>query len=129
MGRAKGTKEVPDARKSAILDMHAVGVKQKNILQHYSMPQSTVAHIMRKGRKTNKNERSEKRGRKSKLTARSSRSLLLHVRKNRFKPLRIIAAEFNIYRDNPGSISTIRRTLHKNGIRNYVVVTKPFFDT
>ena len=89
------------------------------------MLQSTVANIIRRRNESN-NEISERRGRKPKLTPKCIRSLLNCTREDRFKPLRVITAKFNEFREVPVSKSTVRRVLKQQGISNYVAVCKPF---
>ena len=62
MGRKVGSKQVSEERKQCILDGFYMGVKQKEIIEYYNMPQSSVANIIRRG----KNSSRMKRGRKQK---------------------------------------------------------------
>ncbi len=64
-------------------------------MQHYSMPQSTVANIIRGSKEKDGNYELEKRGRKKILSPRSERALLKRVRKNKFNSLRSITKAFN----------------------------------
>ncbi len=126
MGRPKGAKEVPKERKTVIMNMTAIGVKQKDIVQHYSMPQSAVSNVIRRMRASNGNNEIETRGRKQKLSARRVRMLLKCSKKHRSKSISTITAEFNKGREEFISVSTVRRMQHENGIQNYVAATKPF---
>ncbi len=112
--------------KIAILDFSAVGVKQKEIVQHYSMPQSTAANIIRRSKEKDGNNELEKCGRKKILSPRSVRALLKCGRKNKFKSLRSITKAFNQEHDKRISMSTARRILYENRMHNYVVAAKPF---
>ena len=97
MGRKLGAKQVPEERMNSILDMHAVGVKQVDIVRYYDMPKSTVSTIIKECRTTIYGGSSEKRAWKPKLSSRSIRKLLSYARKNRFKPLHVIATEYNTF--------------------------------
>ena len=120
MGRVKGSKQVSEETKRCILDAYYMGVRQKDIVQYYQMPQSTVANIIRRGRNT------EKRGRKQKLSDRSIRNLLSCARKNRFCSIHTITAKFNEFSTIKVCVNTVRSILHKNGMKNYVAASKPF---
>ena len=123
MVRTKGASNVSEEQKQRILDLTAIGVKQKTIVEYYGMKQSTVANIVRRERNNNE---SLQRGRKLKLSERAQRALLKLVRENRFKPLHYITAEFNKFSPCTVSVKTVKRYLHRHGIRNYVAVSKPF---
>ena len=125
MGKPKGSKHVSTERKNTILDMHYLGVKQKDIVAYYGMPQSTVSNIIRRGRDNNDASSIEKRGRKRKLSTRSIRALLKYARKNRFKSATEIASEFIESTGLTVSTKTVRRYLHGNGVNNYVAISKP----
>ncbi len=126
MGRPKAQKEYQQSEKDAILDLSIADVKQKEIVQHYGMPQYTVANIIRRSKEKNGNNELEKRGREKILSPRSVRALLKCDRKNKFKSLCIITKAFNQERDKKISMSTTRRILHENRMLNYVAVTKLF---
>ncbi len=93
------------------------------------MLQSTVSDIVRRNRSTEGNNDSEKRGRKKKFSPRSERSYLKHVRRNKFKSLRVITAEYNEFHQEKTSMCNVRRVLPNHGIQNYVAVAKPFLTT
>ena len=89
MCRPKRTKEVPTERKNAIMELTAVGVKQKHIAQHYNMPQSTVSNIVRRLKDESGNNGIETRGRKKKLSPRDVRMLLKCAKKYRLRYCRV----------------------------------------
>ena len=107
MGRPKRTNEVPRGRKNAITELTAVDVKQKDIVQHYNMPQSTVSNIVRRLMDNSGNNEIETRGRKKKLSPRDVRMLLKYAEKYRFESLRYVTAEFNKCREESVSMSTV----------------------
>ena len=76
MGRPKSSKNLQKERKNYILDIHFLGVKQKGTAEFYSMPQSTVSKIIRRGCDNNDESKTENRGRKPKLSTRFIRVLL-----------------------------------------------------
>ena len=57
------------------------------------------------------------------------RNLLKYVRKNKFKSLRVITAEFNESREDKVSMRTVVRVLQDHGIQNFIAVTKTFLTT
>ena len=101
MGRPKGAEEVPTERKNAILELTAVGVKQKHIVKHYGIPQSTASNIVKRLKDKSGNNEMENRDRKKKLWPRSVRLLLKCAKKCRFESLRFITSEFNKCLRNP----------------------------
>ena len=117
MGRKAGAKQVPKERKKMILDMHAVGVKQKDICEYYGMPKSTVYSTVRRGRMNTTQSNNENHGRKPKLTKRSILPLLSYTKTNRFKPLHTIVAEYNRFAPVSVSLKTVKRYLHKQGLK------------
>ena len=122
MGRPKGSVQVPDERRSAILDLHNIGVRQCDNSTYYGMPQSTVCNITRGGRQP---LRIEKRGRKQLPTPRATRSLLEVADELTFESTDTIAKELNEFSPVPVNSRTVRRCLLRNKIRNYVAVSKP----
>ena len=74
MGRPEGAKNNNAERKAVIVELAAIGVKQRDIVEHFKMPQSTVANIIRKINATS--GEIETRGRKPKSAVRSMRLLL-----------------------------------------------------
>ena len=129
MGRKAGAKQVPEERKETIVEMYAVGVKQKDICECYEMPKSTVCNIVGRGRMNTTDSNIENRGLKPKLTKRSIRSLLSYNTTNRFKPLHTIVAEYNQFAPLSVSLNTVKRYLHKYGLKNYIAASKPFLST
>ena len=125
MGKPRGSKHVSTERKRTILDMHCMGVKQKDIVEYYGMPQSTVSNIIRRGMHNNEKEDAETRGRKPKLSKRAVRTLLKCTKKNRFRSLHSIASEFIESTGIQITTRTLRKYLHQNGVNNYVAVSKP----
>ncbi len=117
---------MPEERKSAILDLTDVGVRQKVVVQHYSMQQFTASSIIRRRNENGNNERTVKRGRMPKSTPRCIRSLLKYTSENIFKPLHVITARFDQFRAVPVCRRTVRRVLEKNIIKNYVAACKPY---
>ena len=71
MGRSIGAKEVPADRRDAIWDLTAVGVKQKNIIQHYSMQQSKVSNIIRRLKDNSGNNQIQNKDCKKELSPKS----------------------------------------------------------
>ncbi len=102
------------------------GVKQKVIVQHYRMQQSTVSSTIRRRSEKGNYTRTEKRGRKPKLTSRGIRSLLKCTRENIFKLIRVITARFNEFRAVPIYTRIVWRFLENNGIKNYAAACKPY---
>ncbi len=67
-----------------------------------------------------------KPGRKHKLGPRCIRRLLNYVKANNREPPFVIAARFRTKDGTKLAQRTIRRYLHKNGVRSYVAASKPF---
>lgn len=67
MGRTKGEREVCTERRNIISDLTAAVVRQKQIEQYYSMPQSSVSNIIIKLEDNSRNNEIETRSRKKKL--------------------------------------------------------------
>ena len=89
--------------------MQYLGVKQKDSVECYEMPQSTVCNIISRGRDNNDASSIEKRGRKRKLSRTSICALLKYARKKRFKSATAIASEFIASTGLTISTKTVRR--------------------
>lgn len=69
---------------------------------------------------------SAKRGKKGILKLRYKRRLLRIVQKNNFKSIPEIASVFHTASGQGMSEKIIRRCCHRNGIRNYITVSKTY---
>ncbi len=105
--------------------MFCIVVKQKSIVEYYSMPQSTVSNIFRQEMHNNQKQDSETRVRKPKSSKTAVRALLKYARKNRFRSLNCIASEFIESTGIQISTRTVLKYLHQNGFKNYVAVSMP----
>jgi len=80
MGKPKGSRHVSAERKRTIIDMYCMGVKQKDIVEYYNMPQSTVSNVIRREIRNNEKQDCETRGRKRKLSQRAVRALIKYAK-------------------------------------------------
>ena len=126
MVRQRGAKEISEERRQTILNMQDIRLRQCDIVQYYIMPQSTVSNIICRGRipKITKNIEL-----KMKLTSRATRTLLKTVSENKFQSSSVIASIYNKYSYVAISARAVRRTLKRNGIRNYAAASKPFLSS
>ena len=127
MARKKGSKNVSADLKNRIIDLLRSGMTRKQVAGFYDIPLNTVKSIIRRRNKeaTNKNSIT-KQGRKRLLGPRCVRRLLNFVRKNNKQPLFYIAANFKTIDGSNLSQKTIKRYLHRNGIRSYIAASKPY---
>lgn len=116
-------------RKRSILDLHAIGLRQIDIVRYYGMHQSTVSNIIRRAKNGGNNEKEEARGRHKKLARREMRSLISCARGNRFKSLQTVTNEFNAFGSVEVSTRTVRRVLHQHCLKSFVSGTKPFLSS
>ena len=118
MGSQVGAKQISEERENAIIDMSILGVRQCDIIRHYRIPKSTVSHIIRRRRSCTDKAEAKKRGRKPKLSPRSTRILLACADRNRFKSASFITDEFNKHSRLPLSVRTVQRCLHNNEVNS-----------
>ena len=63
------------------------------------------------------------------MSPRDTRKLMKVVDEQRFKPLHTITSTYNQFAPVKVSERTVRRTLKRNGINNYVAVSKPYLSS
>ncbi len=125
MGRPKGSKNIPDKTKFAIIELWKANITHVAISNQLSIPRSTVSNIIRKYKQGETSEK-ETRGRKLKLNPRCKRRLLRMIYENKFKPLNVTVSKFRTAKSEGISILTIHRYVHHAGIRSYNAVSKPY---
>ncbi len=109
----------------AIVQMLEAGIKQEDVAARFNLSKSAVFKIFKKCR-SNTRKITKKRGRVFKLNAASLRILQRILPKNNKKGLHISVAEFREYYGYKLYIKTVRRYLHRSGLRNYAAVSKPY---
>lgn len=125
MGRKEGSSQVEEERKRTIVHMVQAGLTPTAVANHFCMNRSTVYSILHRYKQQGTLSPTETRGRKKKLDERSMRRLMKYAKSNRFKPLHTITAEFNSNNDYNLCSRSVRRYLRREGINNYVAVSKP----
>ncbi len=122
MGRQSGSKNVSPGLKSKIMTPSYVA-------RFYNVPRNTIQTIIRRSKQVVTKSVIAKPGRKYKIGPRCVRRLLNYVRDNKRLPLFVIAARFRTLDGTKLSERTIRRYLHKDGVRSYVAASKPYLTT
>jgi len=126
MGRSRGSKNIKPELKSNIISMVEAGLTPAYVARFYNMPKDTVKSILRRNKNKSSKSIVKRRGRNKKLDSNCYKSLLKYVATNNKLPLFVIAAQFRTADGQKLSIRTIRRYLHKSGIRSYVSAAKPY---
>ena len=125
LGTRKGRKNVCEEVIFAIVQIVEAGLNQKDVAARFNLSKSAVSKIFKKCR-SNTQRITKKRERKFKLNAAALRILQRILQKNNEKALHISVVEFREYYDYKLSIKTVRRYLHRCGLRNYAAVSKPY---
>ncbi len=108
--------------------MIGAGMSHSAVARYFLMSRSTVSNIAKRSKQSLALQ-PKKRGRKIKLSERVLRKLMNYVKQNRFKSLSIIVAGYNAFAPVKISFNTLRRYLHKQGIKSCIAVSKPFLST
>ena len=125
MGRPKGSKNIPDKTKFAIIELWKADIAHVAISNQFSIPRSTISNIIHKYKQRETSE-NETRRRKLILNPRCKRRLLRMIDENKFKPLHVTASKFRTAKGERISIRTIGRHVHRAYIGNYNAVSKPY---
>ena len=126
MGRKVGSKNLTKEMTGKIEDLSRAGHTPTYIANFYKLSRNTVKAVIRSSKLKQSAIVKKKAGRKHKLGPRCVRRLLNYVRDNNRQPLFVIAARFRTKNGEKLSERTIRRYLHKNGVKSYVAASKPF---
>ena len=127
MARKKGSKNVPTELKNKIIDLLRSGMTRKQVPNFYNVPLNTVKSIIRRRNKeTGTQKLVTKQGRKLVLGPRCVRRLLNFVRNNNKQPLFYIAVNLKTLDGSKLSQKTIKRYVHRSGIRSYIAASKPY---
>ncbi len=125
MGRPKGSKNIPDKTKFAIIELWKTDIAQMAIFNQLSIPRSTVSDIIRRYKQGETSEK-ETIERKFKLNVGCKQRLLRMIDENKFKPLYVTASKFRSAKGERISIPTIHRYVYRANIRNYNAVSRPY---
>ena len=90
------------------------------------MTANTVKIIIRRSKLMSINKYIKKMGRKTKALSENHIDLLNYVQEHNKLPLYGIATQYRTHNGQKISKCTIKRCLHRNGIRNHVATFKPF---
>ncbi len=98
------------------------------VVRYFDMPRSTVSNIVRRSKQATEC-RKKGNGRQPKLLERGMRKSIFYTEANRFKSLRSIGAGNNEFAHVKICTNTLKRNLHKFGIKRCTAVSKPFLST
>jgi transposase len=118
--------DLSDAKKSMIIGARAAGMLQKDVALLTETSQQTVSRIFLEW-KRGRGIASEKHnsGRKSDISERGMRQIDRIAREDRRQTASQITQTFNLSRDAPVSVRTIRRRLKKLGLRSCALLRRP----
>ena len=124
MESRKRWKNVGNETKFAIVHMSKKGIKQFVIVKYFGISKTTISMILKKFSAATIG--SKKWGPKYKLNEAAIRILKRVIIKNNMKPLYLSVTEFKEDCGYKIYIKTIRKYIHKCGIRNYAAASKPY---
>ena len=125
MPSRRGKENVDNSMKFAIISMVRGGMKQSDVALQFDSAKSTVCGII-KASKITQIVKKKKRGPKFKLNAAATCILLRLLLQNNMKPLFLTVSELKAHYGYNLTVKSVRRCIYKNGIRNYVAVSKPY---
>ncbi len=119
-----GAKCTPKDLCKTIYEMSFVGVRNKDIAEHYKMSRSTISYVISRLKKANSSGIKKKMGRKRKLSERGIRLLQKYVLGNCFDPLYVITARFNAATKLSLSINIVRCYIKRMNVNSCIAVQK-----
>ena len=125
MENRKGSKNVTEEVKFALISMVSAGMKQKNVAETFNISKSTVSKIIRKDKSKNKVV-VKKQGPIFKLNATALCILGRILVKNNMKPIHFTVSELREVYGYKLSARTVRRYVYRIGLRNFAAASKPF---
>ena len=118
VGRPKGARTVSPVLKSKILDLLQAGKSYAYVSEYYFISKSIIKGIVRRKKYVTEGVQRKPFVIKPKLVPHSVRRLLNYIIENSKLPLFAIAVRFRTVQGSNLSEPTIRRCLHKNGMRS-----------
>lgn len=121
--------ELSDDLKKRIVALHNNGKGYRKISRILKLSCSTVAKIIQRFKKTGSTQNRPRAGRPRKLSECAERHIQILSKKNRRRSAVDINAEIGEIVDQPVSSQTVRRTLHRIGLRGCRPRKKPLLKT
>lgn len=119
------TKEHSEQTRGIIIGLHKSGKSNREISRLQKIPRQTVDYIVKKFASEGTICNSIRPGRPRATTSSEDLNIVVKSKRNRRLTAPEIAAQFNLGRDKPVSVSTIKRRLLDAGLKGCVAVSKP----
>lgn len=118
-------KSISIQKRSEIITLHNENYSVRQISEKVRIPKSSVNNIIRQFAESGSLEDRNRPGSSRKTTHADDERLKLISKRNRRLTAPEILADFNRDRNNPVSISTVKRRLQEVGLHGRVAVKKP----
>lgn len=120
------TRELSISDRSKIIAYSKLGVTYRSIAAELGCSIGTVSYNIKKYQNTEEVVKKLRSGRKDSLSTKEKKAIVINSVRNRHKSVAVLTSEFNITRQQPVSLSTVRKVLIKNNLNGRVAAKKPF---
>lgn len=123
------TKEYSEEIKGIIVGLHKSGKSIREISKLQKIPLSTVHYIIKKFKTQGKTSNNHRSGRPRVTTSTEDLNIVMKSKRNRRLTAPEIAADINLGRSKPVSVTTIKRRLLDAGLKGCIAASKPLLKT
>ena len=120
-----GKRQLSAEKRAAIISLHTAGHSMHQIAKQEHVSLGSVHYTVMRYVTTHSNKDRYRKGRPKVTSKSEDKYLVLTSKRDRFKTAPILTEEINQLRDEPVSVSTVKRRLQDAHLQDCIVVKKP----